>query len=425
MKKFLFLILLLVLTNAFALSSCGGDDDPIDTDGDTDTDGDLAGDEDAPDGDTPDGDTPDGDLETDGDTDGEVQCKPANTDYADANDFPPAEEWWDRACGVCVLPQCHTDTTPSVTFTGRYQRTVETTATDCSDIIAQVNELANVGHIHKYPPAEMEFQGECLVEDGEVIGILLGNDEITCQTNLQDMDVTSLETAQFTWNGDRAEGTAKVFLVNVPEVGGQDCYIDFDIVIEPYTGPDGDLDEEGEGTDGDVPDGDIPDGDAPDGDQDGDVTDGDGDEWPPSSPWWGDGECFLPACDNSAAVSFDTSGQWKRTLTTTATTCDPIIGNFDPRAIIDNVEITGPEPLYIQGECDLNADDSLFGVFRGNTEITCETNIQTMDVVSTETAIVTFSGDQGVGEAHVYLTNVQDIAGGDCQIDFDVLFERQ
>ena len=48
-----------------------------------------------------------------------------------------------------------------------------------------------------------------------------------------------------------------------------------------------------------------------------------------------------------------------------------------------------------------------------------------MGVWSNEVSIVTYSGDTGTGTTHIYLTDVPDMFGGDCDFEMTVDYQRQ
>ena len=154
-------------------------------------------------------------------------------------------------------------------------------------------------------------------------------------------------------------------------------------------------------------------------------------DWPPSiddlyDEGGGDDRCLVPSCDEGGDPGFDPSGQWVRTLTTTASDCSDFIAGVDPRAVVGNEEVEEPAPLdTYTGTCAIDGERNTIGAALGGIQATCSSSLQQLDVVSYETAVITFSGGTGTGVARVYLTNVPDIAGGDCTLTFDVSLVRQ
>lgn len=147
-------------------------------------------------------------------------------------------------------------------------------------------------------------------------------------------------------------------------------------------------------------------------------------DWPPELNWWNGRFCQLPACDEAEDICFDSSGTWQRTLTTVSETCDNGLEAFDPRAKVGNVSVESYELGFV-GACDYKDGEpgTQTGTIHGNTEISCDTNLQVANVFSVETSVIVFDGDVGTGTANVFLYDV--VIYPDCVIEFDVLMERQ
>ena len=153
--------------------------------------------------------------------------------------------------------------------------------------------------------------------------------------------------------------------------------------------------------------------------------------WPPSLDEVYDANatgdrCIIADCDEGGDSGYDNSGTWVRTLTTTATDCSDIIAGADPRANVGEVTVEEPGPLSIfRGSCVFNSSDTRIGAVFSGVQATCSSSEEMLGVTAYETAVLTFSGDSGSGVARVYLTNVPDIAGGDCSLTFDMSLQRQ
>jgi len=154
------------------------------------------------------------------------------------------------------------------------------------------------------------------------------------------------------------------------------------------------------------------------------VADGD---WPPSidSLYEVGVGCVLPACDPMGDPGYDPAGNWERTLTTTASDCSAMIGAIDARAKVGNVAVESPIALTtFSGTCDYNDEQEHVGTVKNGIIASCDSNLQTLDIISIETGIVTWSGTEGIGTARVYLVDVPIYVGGDCLMEMDVVYEK-
>jgi hypothetical protein len=77
------------------------------------------------------------------------------------------------------------------------------------------------------------------------------------------------------------------------------------------------------------------------------------------------------------------------------------------------------------GTCIYESDGSHTTTMIDSTLASCASNEQVMNIVSFELGIVSFSGDTGTGQAHIYLVNVSDALGGNCDFLMDVEYTRQ
>lgn len=157
---------------------------------------------------------------------------------------------------------------------------------------------------------------------------------------------------------------------------------------------------------------------------------GGGGDWSPSlDSLYADMQgCTLPDCDESGDRGFDKSGQWVRTLTTTASDCSDTIKQQDPRAEVGNEEVSDPFTLdNFSGQCQTDAEDTHIATAKSGTVARCEQNERQLGVTAFETSVVDFddAAGTGTGKAKVYITNVPDLVGDDCTIEFDVKYERQ
>jgi hypothetical protein len=136
--------------------------------------------------------------------------------------------------------------------------------------------------------------------------------------------------------------------------------------------------------------------------------------------------CLIEACDEGGDSGYDNSGNWVRTLTTTATDCSDLIAGVDPRANVGEVTVEPAAPLSIfRGTCVFDQENNRIGAIFSGTQATCGSSEEMLGVLAYETSVVTFEGERGSGVAKVYLTNLPDIAGGDCSLTFDLSMERQ
>ena len=152
-----------------------------------------------------------------------------------------------------------------------------------------------------------------------------------------------------------------------------------------------------------------------------------GSDWPVAidSLWDRVGGCQVPACDEDSESGFVLAGGWQRTLTTTATTCSAMIGQADPRATVGNVQIEDLPPFAtLAGTCGYDDEGTHTATVHDGALVTCESNEQLLGVISWETAVLTLDGEVASGPARIFLTNVPDIAGGDCDIELLVEFRR-
>lgn len=148
-------------------------------------------------------------------------------------------------------------------------------------------------------------------------------------------------------------------------------------------------------------------------------------QWPPTldSLYEAGTGCTLPACDTNGDAGVDTTGNWQRTLTTTASDCGLLVQGVDERAKLGNVAVEGPIALTaFDGTCDMNESQEHIGTVQNGIIASCDSNDQAAGVISFETAVVTFTATEGTGVARIYLINVP--LNGDCVFEMDVYYEK-
>ena len=150
--------------------------------------------------------------------------------------------------------------------------------------------------------------------------------------------------------------------------------------------------------------------------------------WPPAT-WYTATECALPACDTTAAQTFNHSGKWTLTTTTVSTDCNEVVQGADPRFAVGAVHTGSAHDLLFTGSCDYQPDGtSQMGTFKNNVEITCVVQDRPLGVKSLETGVVTFVDDgTASGVATVHLFNLPDAAGqagNGCKIEMTVAMNR-
>lgn len=154
--------------------------------------------------------------------------------------------------------------------------------------------------------------------------------------------------------------------------------------------------------------------------------------WPPTTPWWSETSCALPACsDSDPAPTADTSGNWTITLTTTASDCNASVQALDGRLTVGNVHAASPRPLDVVGSCDYSAASGkrqVDGTFRASTLITCESIASFQNAVEIDESAVFFAGaGVAAGTARTYLTNLPVALGqpgNKCHAEFSVAIKR-
>ncbi|MBI5527004.1 MAG: hypothetical protein HY897_11770 [Deltaproteobacteria bacterium] len=112
---------------------------------------------------------------------------------------------------------------------------------------------------------------------------------------------------------------------------------------------------------------------------DGGVADGGGcgstPAWPPdqkTDPWYAGRVCKLPACDEGVvSTCHDSSGTWTQKLTTISHSCGKMAEAFDQRLKPGNVTSIQGVTFNSVGECEYSADNTLVGVIKGATGISC------------------------------------------------------
>jgi hypothetical protein len=152
--------------------------------------------------------------------------------------------------------------------------------------------------------------------------------------------------------------------------------------------------------------------------------------WPPSTPWWSETSCALPACSESDPTPIDASGTWTLSLTTKATDCNEAVRNLDPRLEVGHVHTGKPHALDVAGTCDYATDVTPRlhdGTFRGTTLVTCEVTQRLQQVTEVDTATLTFDDGHAAGTATAYFSNFPEFLeqpGNKCRADFDVMMMR-
>jgi hypothetical protein len=152
--------------------------------------------------------------------------------------------------------------------------------------------------------------------------------------------------------------------------------------------------------------------------------------WPPSTPWYTDTACNLPACDTGATLPFDFSGNWTLTTTTKSTDCNALVQTADPRFAVGYVHTGSAHELKFTGTCDYLPDGTTqMGTFKDAVEITCQVQDRPLGAKSLEVGVMTFTNDGAAsGTATVRLFDLPaeaGQAGNACTIEMDVTMARQ
>ncbi len=137
----------------------------------------------------------------------------------------------------------------------------------------------------------------------------------------------------------------------------------------------------------------------------------------------GDG-CRYPACDASAPESVAVDREWAWTKETTNSTCTGIIRETDDRAqegtVSEGAEVIGD----LEGSCLYDESGDRIGTVRDGTLAACVRTERRQDVVSYTLRLVQFDGDRGEGRLRSLIRNAPDFAGGNCEIDRSLSYEK-
>lgn len=154
--------------------------------------------------------------------------------------------------------------------------------------------------------------------------------------------------------------------------------------------------------------------------------DGGQEPWPPTSPWWGQKQCLLPACDPEATVAADLSGRWTRRLTAVSHDCNKAVESIRSEIKPGAVTTAENQEFILDGDCSLDAvGGTVTGVIRGDTLITCVVQPPELGVTSMPTGWLVFDGGRATGKSSVYLYGIPVIQPSNCVVEYDVEMIRQ
>jgi hypothetical protein len=136
--------------------------------------------------------------------------------------------------------------------------------------------------------------------------------------------------------------------------------------------------------------------------------------------------CTLPDCDEDLDAGFQPEGTWTATMTCIESNCSAMIQNTDPRA--KPGEVTVEEGIALgqfAGTCGYDDQGVHTATGYDFTVASCEQGEVSMGVTPYQAALMTFDGDTASGTAHIYLTDVPLMAGGDCDFVMEVVYEQE
>jgi hypothetical protein len=151
-------------------------------------------------------------------------------------------------------------------------------------------------------------------------------------------------------------------------------------------------------------------------------------DWPPEIDdlFSAEAGCLLPDCDEDGDAGFQPEGIWTSTVTCLESNCSRMIQGTDARAKPGSVAVEhGIVMGLFRGTCGFDENDNHTQTAHDSTVVSCEQHDEMMDIVSFQIAILHFEGDTASGQAHVFLTGVPNMAGGDCDFLMDVLYEKE
>jgi hypothetical protein len=143
---------------------------------------------------------------------------------------PPIVGVWNADAG-CTLPECDESADAGFDPAGTWQRTLTTTASDCSATIQGIDPRAVVGNVAVDDEMPIHtLTGTCgYDETGTHVATVREGVIVSCQVNEQLMGALSNEVAVITYEGDVGTGQARIWLTNVPDAVGGDCAIEMDV----------------------------------------------------------------------------------------------------------------------------------------------------------------------------------------------------
>lgn len=156
-------------------------------------------------------------------------CSCGNGSESDP-DWPPAlESLFDMESDACLVPACDESGSAGFEPSTGWMRTLTTTSTTCSEMIASMNPRAQVGNVDEEGPLDLvDFSGTCFHEDGLHVATVKRGIFARCLKSTSSMDVVTYSTAIVEMDGDQGEGKARVYIRNLPG-GIEGCDIDLDV----------------------------------------------------------------------------------------------------------------------------------------------------------------------------------------------------
>ncbi len=134
--------------------------------------------------------------------------------------------------GECRPPSCDRDAGVDYAVGGTWRRILQTTGTNCGDLIRSTDDRAKEGARGEKTETIPALEGTCLFHDGERVGTVRRNTMARCIAVSRRQGVTSYSTEVVSFDGDVGTGRVRTYLRGVPAIAGGDCRIDRDIRYE-------------------------------------------------------------------------------------------------------------------------------------------------------------------------------------------------
>lgn len=137
------------------------------------------------------------------------------------------------------------------------------------------------------------------------------------------------------------------------------------------------------------------------------------------------GKCALPSCEENAdtTVSIDFDKSWDWTRRTQKTSCSDIVQRNDPKVRSDSVFSGQKDFGELSGTCIYNSEDKHVGTAKYNTLALCIQKDRSNGVKSIRREVTRFHRGVGRGTIKFSLKGIPDIAGGDCNVTWSVVYE--